>query len=582
MASHHAGIQLPPTLRLEAGVFSQAFGKIRRGGLKPAPSLAGGKMDMRKILSMIIAIVLLAGLALPVRAADKATLDAAVNDAAAYILRTVPSPQADSEGVEWAVIGLIRSGYDVPDLYFENYYRTVENYVRERGGVLHDVRYTDYSRVILALTAAGFDPRYVAGYDLTAPLEDFEKTIWQGINGPIWALIALDSLNYPNSQRDNYIAEIMRRQLYDGGWNLSGGTSEATKNQAGDPNITGMALQALAKYQDRQDVIATTERALAFLSERQNINGGLTSWGSENVESSVQALVALGELGIPVDDPRFVKNGHTLVDNILSYKNTDGSFNHDRGGSVSQMASEQALYGLVSALRAAEGRNSLYRMDDAVSHGEVVLPPSKPGLPGKHSDITVMPIIDPGRTFTDIRNHTNQTAIEALAAREIINGVGGGRFAPDATMTRAEFAAIVTRGLGLPEKTYDPFIDVAASAWYAVPVATAFFYEIVSGTSAKTFNPGGTITRQEAAVMVARAAKLCGMDTALTETEIRNILAQFGDYRTVASWAQSSMAFCYFAGISDDYEFEIQPTRAVKRSEIAEIMFRLLGKANLL
>jgi len=63
---------------------------------------------------------------------------------------------------------------------------------------LHERRYTDYSRVILGLTAAGYDPRAFAGYDLTLPLADFDKTIWQGINGPVFALIALDSGNYSN------------------------------------------------------------------------------------------------------------------------------------------------------------------------------------------------------------------------------------------------------------------------------------------------------------------------------------------------------------------------------------------------
>ena len=82
--------------------------------------------------------------------------------------------------------------------------------------------------------------------------------------------------------------------------------------------------------------------------------------------------------------------------------------------------------------------------------------------------------------------------------------------------------------------------------------------------------------------MVARAARLCGMDTARTETEIRDTLAQFGDYRTAASWAQADLAFCYDTGILDDGVMDIKPTEAVKRCEIAEMMYRLLDRANLL
>ena len=53
-------------------------------------------------------------------------------------------------------------------------------------------KHTEYSRVILALTSIGKDAQNICGYDLTAPLLDYDKTVWQGINGAIWALIALD------------------------------------------------------------------------------------------------------------------------------------------------------------------------------------------------------------------------------------------------------------------------------------------------------------------------------------------------------------------------------------------------------
>ena len=561
----------------------------------------------KKALSAIIAVLLALALASPAYAAEKATLDTAVSGAAAYMLQTVRSPEVGSVGGEWAVIGLARSGYDVPDSYYENYYRIVEKYVKDCGGVLHDKKYTEYSRVILGLTAAGYDPRDVAGYDLTEPLGDFERTIWQGINGPIFALISLDSYNYPipenkdaktQATRDMYVAEILRRQTPDGGWSLmyqpeaslsavrddetAGINGAVGAYEKGDPDITGMALQALAKYQDKPEVKTATDKALTLLSEMQNSKGGYTSWGDANSESVVQVLVALCELGISAQDPRFVKNGNSLVDNILSFKNSDGSFNHTSSGAgVTLMSSEQALYGLVAAQRAAENKNSLYRMSDTLKRG-VFQPLNTVGLPNKHADVGKLEIKNPGRTFSDIQSHQNQTAIELLAALGVINGKSDTSFDPDATMTRAEFAAIVTRALGLPDKDTNVFSDVPPTEWYAPPIATAYYYEIMAGTSATTFNPRGTITRQEAAVMVARAARLCGMDTARTDAEIRDTLAAFGDYRTVASWAQEAMAFCYSAGIMDDSEFDIQPGIAILRCEVAEMLYRLLAMANLM
>jgi hypothetical protein len=97
-----------------------------------------------------------------------------------------------------------------------------------------------------------------------------------------------------------------------------------------------------------------------------------------------------------------------------------------------------------------------------------------------------------------------------------------------------------------------------------------------------TFNPGGTITRQEAATMVARAAKLCGMNTDYSTAAARDILSQFGDYTKCADWARAPLAFCYDQGILDASALNIQPTVAIKRCEIAQMLYNMLEKANLL
>ena len=286
-------------------------------------------------------------------------LDAAINAAAAYLLDTVSSPRTGSAGGEWAILGLARSGYGVPESYYQDYRKAVEEYVAERDGVLHGTKFTEYSRVILGLTAAGYDPRGVAGFDLTAPLEDFGGVMRQGLNGAVCALLAIDSAGYPNSRREDYVAAIISAQLGGGGWNLT-----ANEDEGADPDVTGMALQALAKYQHKPEVAEAVGNALGRLSEQQTATGGFSSWGNENVTSSVQVLVALCELGIPADDERFVKDGVTLIGNILSYQSADGGFRHSRGADGnSQMSAEQAFYGLVAARRALDGSDSLYRMD---------------------------------------------------------------------------------------------------------------------------------------------------------------------------------------------------------------------------
>ena len=537
---------------------------------------------IKRISAWILALAILLTLTVPALAAP--SVQSEMQGSAAYMVSAVKAPEVGSIGGEWAVIGLARSGYSVPADYYDEYYTRVEKYVKNCNGVLHDRKYTEYSRVILALSAIGRDTSKVAEYNLLTPLGDFEKTIWQGLNGPIWALIALDSGNYEipknpaaktQATRQLYIDEILNNQMKDGGWSLTG-TGDS------DVDITAMALQALAKYQDQKAVKSATDKALSYLSNVQDSKGGYASWGTTIVESVAQVVVALCELGMDLNDNRFVKNGHGLVENLLSFRQSNGGFYHVMDGSDgnNQMSAEQGFYALVAIDRAENGKNSLYRMGDVVKNN------SKPNTNINKSkadpSVNVPGVTAPGTTFSDIKNHANKAAIEELASRGIINGMGKGTFAPNKTMTRAEFAAIVTRALGLPAKDTKAFTDVPSSKWYAGYIGTANSSGIVNGVGSGKFNPDGTITRQEAAAMVARAAKLCGLDTAMDAASIKDMLAQFGDYRGVASWAKEPLAFCYAAGILDQSDLNIEPTKAILRCEIAQMLYNMLTAAELI
>ena len=147
---------------------------------------------IKRISAWILTLAILLTLTVPALAAS--SVQSEVQSSAAFMLSSVKSPEVGSIGGEWAIIGLARSGYSVPANYYEDYYARVEKYVKNCSGVLHERKYTEYSRVILALTAIGRDPSKVAGYNLLTPLGDFEKTIWQGLNGPIWGQPCLPHL----------------------------------------------------------------------------------------------------------------------------------------------------------------------------------------------------------------------------------------------------------------------------------------------------------------------------------------------------------------------------------------------------
>lgn len=268
----------------------------------------------------------------------------------------------------WSVAGLARSEKATEE-YYKKYYESLENALKEKGGVLNERKYTEYSSAVIALTAIGKDPSNVAGYNILEKLANYDKVVYQGINGAIWALIALDTgeYNVPAAEniknlttRQKLIEFILNRELDGGGWSMG--------EDMPDPDVTAMVLQSFSKYQHMEDVKAATARALDVLSAIQNKDGGYESWGTENSESAAQVLIALCALGIdPEKDLRFVKGGgNWLVSNLINnfYKQSEGGFMHIKSSNVDELATNQGFYALVAYKRFISGKTSVYDMKD--------------------------------------------------------------------------------------------------------------------------------------------------------------------------------------------------------------------------
>ncbi|BFL46398.1 InlB B-repeat-containing protein [Lactonifactor longoviformis] len=355
-----------------------------------------------------------------------------LNAAARYILETVPEPTFGTSGGEWSVMDLLRGMYTgsdymnyIPEGYFDQYIEKVETYTVDCEGILHDKKSTEYSRVFLSLTALGYNVSNVAGYDFIDKLsQSYKYAVWQGLNGPVWELIALNTGDYslydsPSegtpedyNTKGKMIDEILRQEIttnagVKGGWALSGKTP--------DPDMTGMSLQALAPYYldsglyeqtgagtDYEEFCTAVERGIAAMADMQLAHGGFASWGTVNSESAVQIIVALTALDInPLEDNlylerigrtvSFVKEGGVhdgvYTDNMIDYLLTFwaygsgtspevGGFKHvtegyDGGGgsgtAVNGMATDQALYGLIAYDRYLKGELPLYDMRDMCS-----------------------------------------------------------------------------------------------------------------------------------------------------------------------------------------------------------------------
>ena len=238
------------------------------------------------------------------------------------------------ESAEFYVIALSQYG----SYSFSRYEKALLGYINS-----HEIySATTREKYALALIASGSNNRYI-----TKAADDAI-----GGQGLMSLVFGLHILNNGYESR-TYTAEsivntILGCQLSDGGWAVIG--------DRGDVDVTAMTLQALAPYVGvYSDVSSAVDRGLTLLSNAQQPNGGFIGMGVENCESTAQVLCALSSLGIDQNtDSRFIKNGNTVLDAMLGYRNSDGSFSHN-GSGFNETATMEALYSMIAYIRMCRG-----------------------------------------------------------------------------------------------------------------------------------------------------------------------------------------------------------------------------------
>ena len=178
-------------------------------------------------------------------------------------------------------------------------------------------------------------------------------------------------------------------------------------------------------------------------------------------------------------------------------------------------------------------------------------------------------------TFADAKGKWYEGMVNEMGSRKIIAGHSASVFGGGASITRAEFAAILVRALGLPTDGTSSFSDVPTTAWYTGAVATVVQYGLASGTGENRFSPNAAITRQEAMLMLKRAA-------ALTEFNgTSGALDGFTDADAVSSWAKDAAKWNVGSGLIKGSDGKLNPTAKITRAESATIILLLLQKAGL-
>ena len=221
----------------------------------------------------------------------------------------------------------------------------------------------------------------------------------------------------------------------------------------------------------------------------------------------------------------------------------------------------------VTGLYFVSGDNSLEYIKGSIEDGH---------LEAKVSHFSTYAVLEYNKAFSDVPNgHWAYGTIRSLAAKQLAEGVDETRFAPEQSVTRAEFTALLVRLLGLSEVnigTTVPFTDVKAGDWYAREVAMAAAAGIVEGMEGSKFAPDAMVKRQEMAAMLMRAYEYAAGKKASPVSKE----ARFQDMTGAPGWAQAAVETAASLGLlGGRAEGQFAPDQTGTRAEAAQLMSNL-------
>lgn len=184
-------------------------------------------------------------------------------------------------------------------------------------------------------------------------------------------------------------------------------------------------------------------------------------------------------------------------------------------------------------------------------------------------------------SFADVQNHWARADIEFMAARKIVSGVSQNTFAPDKVVSRAEFAALLVRALGLSDKSDQKpqrFGDVLPDSWFYRSVEIAASANLISGVGTGKFAPDESVTREQMAIMINRALIRFGDKQDINEEQSKLILNKFSDNGQISIWARKGVAKVVDLGIIKGRSAgRFDPINQATRAESTVMIKNMMG-----
>lgn len=196
----------------------------------------------------------------------------------------------------------------------------------------------------------------------------------------------------------------------------------------------------------------------------------------------------------------------------------------------------------------------------------------------RRNRFSIYTVVSRDKQFTDIIDHWAAGDIKLLADKLIVSGVSDDRFEPSRNVTRAEAAAIISRGLGLELEPTGDFTDVALDQWYNGEIGAALRFGLIEGYGA-TFGPARPIPRAEAAAILVRALEAVQGQPLPTPATERPQLDDFADRLSIAQWAEPYLSKALQEGLLNGYpDGTLRPGDSISRAELATLVKRTLIK----
>ncbi|MDQ6419609.1 glycosyl hydrolase family 18 protein [Paenibacillus sp. LHD-117] len=188
---------------------------------------------------------------------------------------------------------------------------------------------------------------------------------------------------------------------------------------------------------------------------------------------------------------------------------------------------------------------------------------------------SIYAIVESEFDYEDVTMDWAREAVEAATASLLISGNSATEFGASDDITRAEFVSMIVKAFGiLPDYAAESFADVEAGSEFAGDIAAAVEAGLVTGKTDDTFDPNGTITRQEMAVVLGRALGYAG----LANEADAAVLDRFADRASIASYAEGSAAWLVELGILKGVsETAFSPTTNVTKAQATVAVIRLLA-----